>query len=101
MTRPENPYFARAVVNRVWGEFFGRGIVHPVDDFRELKPASNDELLTWVAKDFVAHGYDLKHLMRRILDSSLYPGEFPAEQDELGRTTRTSPGACDADCPPR
>jgi hypothetical protein len=72
MTAPENPYFARAVVNRIWGEFFGRGIVHPVDDFRESNPATNDDLLTWLAQDFVAHKFDLQHVMRRILSSALY-----------------------------
>jgi len=90
MTSPDNPYFARAVVNRIWGEFFGRGIVHPVDDFRESNPASNDELLTWLAKDFVAHGYDLKHLMRRILDSSLYQVSSLPNKTNLADNTNFS-----------
>jgi len=69
---PENPFLARAMVNRVWGQFFGRGIVHPVDDFRATNPPVNPELLDAVAADFVKHGFDLKHLMRRIMNSHLY-----------------------------
>lgn len=72
MLKPENPFFAKAAVNRVWGEFFNRGIVHPVDDFRESNPAVNGQLLDWLAADFVEHGYDLKHVMRRILNSNIY-----------------------------
>ena len=69
---PENPFLARAMVNRVWGQFLGRGIVHPVDDFRATNPAVNPELLDALAVDFAGHGFDLKHLMRRIMNSRLY-----------------------------
>jgi hypothetical protein len=69
---PDNPFFARAAVNRVWAQFFGRGIVDPVDDMRVSNPATNEPLLDWLAKDFVAHGYDLKQLMRTILSSHVY-----------------------------
>ncbi len=72
MVRPDNPFFARAVVNRVWGEFFGKGIVDPVDDFRASNPPSNPELLDWLAADFIAHRFDLKHLMRTMLASAAY-----------------------------
>jgi hypothetical protein len=72
MTGPENPFFARAAVNRVWGELMGRGIVHPVDDFRTSNPPTNGPLLDALAKDFVAHGYDLKHLVRTIVTSRAY-----------------------------
>ena len=72
MLAPENPYFAQAVVNRVWAEFFGIGIVHPVDDFRDSNPPTNGPLLDWLAKDFADHDHDLKHLMGRILRSRLY-----------------------------
>lgn len=70
--RPENPFFARAIVNRIWAEFMGRGFVDPVDDFRTSNPPSNEPLLDGLAKDFVAHGYDLKHLMKTIMGSRLY-----------------------------
>ncbi|MFT5469413.1 MAG: hypothetical protein ACI8UO_004534 [Verrucomicrobiales bacterium] len=72
MLEPENPFFAKAAVNRVWGEFFNRGIVHPVDDFRESNPAVNEQLLEWLAADFVEHDFDLKQVMRRILNSNVY-----------------------------
>lgn len=69
---PENPYFAKAIVNRVWGIFMGHGIVDPIDDFRESNPPSNPELLDALAQDFVKHGYDLKYLMRSITASVPY-----------------------------
>jgi WD40 repeat protein/mono/diheme cytochrome c family protein len=72
MTRPDNPFFARAAVNRVWGELMGRGIVHPVDDFRASNPPTNPALLDALAKDFVDHGYDLKHLVRTMMRSRAY-----------------------------
>ncbi len=81
LTAPGNPFFARAAVNRVWSVFFGRGIVEPVDDFRVSNPASDEPLLAAVAGDFTKHGFDLKQLMRTILNSRLYqlsstPNEF-------------------------
>ena len=81
ITKPENPFFARAMVNRVWAELFGKGLVHPVDDFRESNPAVNEPLLDWLAKDFVKHGFNQKHTIATILKSNLYqqssiPNEF-------------------------
>ena len=72
MTNPENPYFARAVVNRVWAVFFGQGIVMPVDDFRASNPPTNEPLIKALAEDFVRSGFDLKHLMRTIANSRIY-----------------------------
>jgi hypothetical protein len=72
MTSRDNPFFARAIVNRVWGELMGRGIVHPVDDFRASNPPSNERLLDALAKDFVEHKFDLKHLIRTIMASRVY-----------------------------
>jgi hypothetical protein len=72
LTSPENPLFARTVVNRVWGNFFGRGLVDPVDDLRSTNPASNEELFAAVTRDFVAHGFDVKHLVRTIMASAAY-----------------------------
>ena len=72
MTAPENPYFARVIVNRVWAEIMGRGIVDPVDDLRATNPPSNGPLLDALADDFRRHGYDLKHLIGTILASSVY-----------------------------
>jgi hypothetical protein len=72
MTSKENPYFARAIVNRMWRQFLGRGLVEPVDDFRATNPPANEPLLAALADDFVAHGYDLHHLIRRITASRTY-----------------------------
>jgi hypothetical protein len=82
MASSENPFFARAIVNRIWGEFFGRGIVEPVDDFRASNPASNEALLDWLAQDFVQHGYDLKHLMGVLMRSHTYQlSSMPTEHN--------------------
>jgi Protein of unknown function (DUF1553)/Protein of unknown function (DUF1549)/Bacterial Ig-like domain (group 2) len=72
MTRPDNPYFARTMVNRMWAHFLGRGIVHPLDDSRSTNPPSNPELLDALAKDFVVKGYDVKRLIRTICNSYAY-----------------------------
>lgn len=69
---PENPWFSRCIVNRVWAWLLGRGIVHEPDDFRKDNPPSNPELLAWLEKDFSAHQYDLKYLYRLILNSKTY-----------------------------
>ena len=81
MTAKDNPFFARAVANRYWAHFFGKGIVDPVDDMRVTNPPSNPELLDALAKDFVDHGFSLKHLARTIAKSRTYqlsamPNEF-------------------------
>ncbi|HEV8379239.1 MAG TPA: DUF1549 and DUF1553 domain-containing protein, partial [Tepidisphaeraceae bacterium] len=72
LTQRDNPFFAQAAVNRVWAELLGRGIVHPVDDFRTSNPPTNDLLLQALARDFVEHGYDLKQLIRTIMRSRTY-----------------------------
>lgn len=81
MTDARNPFFARAVANRVWAAFFGRGIVDPVDDFRISNPPTNPALLDELARELVRQHFDLKALMRTILRSHLYqlstvPNEF-------------------------
>jgi uncharacterized protein DUF1549/uncharacterized protein DUF1553 len=72
LTRPDNPFLPRSVVNRVWYHLLGRGIVDPVDDFRDSNPASNEELLNALAKDFVDHKFDLKHVIRTVMNSRTY-----------------------------
>lgn len=72
MAQPDNPYFARALCNRIWGHLLGRGLVDPVDDMRETNPPSNPELLDAMAKDFIAHKFDVKHLIRTICNSRTY-----------------------------
>ncbi|HYI92175.1 MAG TPA: DUF1549 and DUF1553 domain-containing protein [Bryobacteraceae bacterium] len=72
VTAPNNPYFARASVNRFWKFIMGRGLVEQVDDFRVTNPPTNDELLDALAKEFVAGGYSIKKLERAVLNSRTY-----------------------------
>ncbi len=72
LTAPENPYFSRAITNRVWANFMGVGLVEAVDDVRLTNPPSNAELLSQLAKYLVENHYDLKSLMRLILQSETY-----------------------------
>jgi hypothetical protein len=72
LTAPDNPFFAREMVNRVWRHYMGRGLVEPVDDIRATNPPSNEALLDWLAQDFVKHRYDLKYLMRSVMRSQSY-----------------------------
>jgi hypothetical protein len=72
MVDVKNPFFARAVVNRYWAHFFGRGLVDPLDDMRVTNPPSNPELLDALARDLVAHRYSLKYLVRTICKSRTY-----------------------------
>lgn len=72
MGKPDNPFFARAVANRYWKHFFGRGLVEPEDDVRDTNPPSNPELLAALEKHFVASGFDLKELVRVITRSTAY-----------------------------
>jgi hypothetical protein len=72
IARPDNPFFARAQVNRIWQHLLGRGIVDPGDDFRDSNPPVNPELLDALAKDFVAHRFSLKYLVRTIMNSRTY-----------------------------
>jgi hypothetical protein len=79
MTDPKNEYFSGAMVNRLWRHFLGVGLVEPVDDLRASNPPTNPELWRALNKEFVAHRFDLKHLMRVILNSRTY---------QLSSTTR-------------
>lgn len=72
LTSPDNPYFTRAIANRVWRNFMGRGLVEPEDDLRLTNPATNEPLLDALARDLIEHDYDLKHLMRTIMNSAAY-----------------------------
>ncbi len=86
LVQPDNPYFARIEANRIWSQCFSRGIVDPIDDFRDSNPPSNEPLLSDLAKDFADHGFDRKHLLRTILNSRTYqasyePNEFNREDE--------------------
>jgi hypothetical protein len=71
VTAPQNTRFAQVIVNRLWQQLIGAGFVEPVQDW-EGHPASHPELLAWLAHEFVAHGYDVKHVMRLIFASQIY-----------------------------
>jgi hypothetical protein len=81
MTAPENPYFSRSITNRVWSRFFAVGLVEDVDDLRVSNPASNEKLLSATADYLVEKDFDLKELMRAILNSATYQ-----------RSSETAPG---------
>lgn len=72
LTAPENPFFARALVNRVWAHFFGRGLVNPVDDMIEEHEPTHPELLLTLTEQFKASGFDLRYLIRAICNSRTY-----------------------------
>lgn len=72
LTSKENPFFARAMANRMWRNFMGRGFVEPVDDFRDTNPPTNEPLLEALAKDFADHQHDIHHLIRTITGSRAY-----------------------------
>ncbi|MBM3735804.1 MAG: DUF1553 domain-containing protein [Acidobacteria bacterium] len=85
-----HPYFSEASVNRIWGYFFARGIVDPVDDFRSTNPPTHPELLAALAKDFREHGHDLRHLMRTIVLSRTYQLSHRPNESNRGDTVNYS-----------
>ncbi len=72
LRQPDNPFFARAIANRIWAHYFGRGIIDPPDHLSPLNPPSHPELLAELSKGFIEHNYDLKWLHRTILNSRTY-----------------------------
>jgi hypothetical protein len=72
----DNPFFAKAIANRVWSYFLGRGIIDPVDDIRASNPPVNPALLDALTKDLIDHNFDLQHLMRTIVNSRVYQTAF-------------------------
>ena len=86
LTNGENPFFAKASVNRIWGHLMGRGIVEPVDDFRDSNPPSNSQLLAELEKQFVANKFSRKWAIRTIMNSRVYQlgsrtNEFNADDE--------------------
>jgi hypothetical protein len=87
MHSPDNPFFARSFVNRIWGHYFGTGIVHPVDDFSLANPPSNEKLLDALARDFIDGKYNIRELERKILLSRAYQlTSVPNEANRLDHT---------------
>lgn len=72
VTAPENPYFARALANRIWAQYMGRGIVHPVDNMSDSNRPSHPELLEALSKELIAHKFDIKWFTRELLMSQAY-----------------------------
>lgn len=92
MTAPDNPWFARAIVNRVLKHYLGRGLVEPVDDFRITNPSSNDALLDALAQDFIKNNYSLRHLIRVILNSRTY--QLSSEPNDTNRHDQINYSRC-------
>ena len=86
LVSPRNTYFARSLVNRVWANFMGRGLVDPVDDVRATNPASNEELFAALSNDFVEDGYDVQRLIRTIMNSGVY--QLSAESNATNQNGR-------------
>jgi hypothetical protein len=96
LAAPDNPYFARSFVNRVWAVYFGTGLVDPVDGFSVTNPPSNLRLLDAVATDFVASRYDIRRLERQVLNSRAYQRAFQpvaGNLDDRGYFARSMPRA--------
>jgi hypothetical protein len=88
VTRPGNPYFARAFVNRVWAHYFGVGLIDPVDDLSASNPPSNERLLDALADEFVGSGFDIRRLERTILMSRTY--QLSSSPTDTNRRDRTN-----------
>ncbi|MDA7512293.1 DUF1549 and DUF1553 domain-containing protein [Verrucomicrobia bacterium] len=86
LTAEDNPYFAKAIVNRLWSSLMGRGLVEPVDDMRDTNPATHPKLLNRLAEDFAASGYRLRPMLKRIATSATY-----------ARSSNTVPGNAEDD----
>ncbi|TWU42756.1 DUF1549 and DUF1553 domain-containing protein [Novipirellula artificiosorum] len=86
----ENPYFAKAIVNRVWSNYFGIGIVDPTDDMNMANPPSNEPLLDHLATEFIASGFDLKWLHREIVASDTYQRSAETNQTNVADRTNFS-----------
>ena len=84
LRQPENPFLARVEVNRIWSYLMGRGIVDPIDDFRDSNPPSNPALLEALTRDFVEAGYDRKHIISNILKSRTYQLDSVATEANHG-----------------
>ncbi|MDY3555099.1 DUF1553 domain-containing protein [Gemmata sp. JC717] len=83
LTSADNAFFSKSVVNRVWFHLMGKGIVDPVDDFRESNPSCNDELLDALAKDFAKNKFDMKRLVKTIMKSRTY--QLSAQPNDSNR----------------
>lgn len=90
VTSKSNPLFAKSMANRMWSYFFGKGIIDPVDDIRASNPPSNPALLDAMTRDFIEHNYDLKNLIRTIVNSRTYQLSYKATVSNAGDETNFS-----------
>ncbi|MCA9191555.1 MAG: DUF1549 domain-containing protein [Planctomycetales bacterium] len=94
MSKPDNPWFARSFVNRVWATYFHRGIVDPPDDLNPANPPSHPLLLDWLAENFILHDFDMKWLHREIVSSQTYQRSWKPSsnnQDDFHNFSRSIP----------
>ncbi|MEO9595754.1 MAG: DUF1553 domain-containing protein [Rhodopirellula bahusiensis] len=87
VTTPQNPRFAKVIVNRVWQRLIGTGFVEPLGDWEKANP-SHPELLEWLSRDFVASGYDFRDLVRTIMQSDVYQREAIGDNDPVNPESR-------------
>ncbi len=100
MTAPDNPYFAKAIANRIWAHYFGRGLIEPIDDIRATNPASNEPLLDALVMHLRDVRYDLKAFTRTLLASQTYQlSAVPKDgnQDDTQNFSRARPKAMPAE----
>jgi hypothetical protein len=88
LRQPDNAFFARSFVNRIWGHYFGIGLVHPVDDFSLANPPSNAKLLEALAREFADHQYDIRHIERLVLSSRTY--QLSSKANDTNRLDKNS-----------
>jgi hypothetical protein len=88
LTRKDNPFLAKATVNRLWSQLFGKGIIEPVDDIRSSNPPSNGPLLDALTKDFIDHNFDVRHTLRTMLNSRTY--QLSARPNEWNQDDRVN-----------
>jgi len=87
ITDPRNRYFSRAMVNRVWAELLGKGFYEPVDNFTDISQVSHPQTMDFLADEFVASGYDVRSLIRIIMNSEAYQrGNLPGDTDSKAIT---------------
>lgn len=90
MTSPENQYFAKSYVNRLWGYMFGTGIIDPIDDIRAGNPPTNPPLLDALEKDFIDSGFDIQHMIKTICKSRTYQHSILTNQWNVDDTINYS-----------
>ena len=101
LRRKDNPYFAKAFVNRVWANYFNVGIVEPPDDLSLANPPSNKPLLDYLAKGFIEHEFDMKWLHTEIAQQPHLPIELASRTRPTPRTNAISAAPCRAACRPK